>query len=54
MAEQNSSIKYLLLIWDWRDPEKPIRSIIDDFMKNAMIDGDKLSDIWESVTDLFY
>ncbi|MGN0535585.1 MAG: hypothetical protein ACI4IR_06265 [Eubacterium sp.] len=27
---------------------------INDFMNNAMIDGNKLSDIWESVTDLFY
>lgn len=27
---------------------------IDDFMNNAMIDGNKLSDIWERVTDLFY
>lgn len=27
---------------------------VDDFMKNARINGNKLSDIWESVTDIFY
>lgn len=27
---------------------------VDDFMKNATINGYNLSDIWEKVTDLYY
>ncbi len=29
-------------------------STVDDFVNNAMIEENKLSDIWESVTDLCY